>query len=259
MILSADFHTHTPYSHGKNTVYENALQAKKMGMQAIGISDHGFSHLAFGVKRKEVPALKEDCKRAEEELSIRVLVGIESNILGESGKTDLLESDYPDFDLYLAGKHVFVRYDRPKDMFTYFAGNFFADKLHFKPSKSLVQADTWAYLNAIQKNPIDILTHPNFLVFADVVEVAKCCADYGTYFELNSKKVHLTDEELSLVVQKTSVNFVVSSDAHSKERVGDTKLVDELLSRVSVPKERIFNIEGRMPSFRFADWKKRHG
>ena len=55
MILTADYHTHTPYSHGKGTVEENAARAKELGLKQIGITDHGFSHLAFGLKRKKVP------------------------------------------------------------------------------------------------------------------------------------------------------------------------------------------------------------
>ena len=47
MILTGDYHTHTQYSHGKNTVEENAKQAKELGLQEIGICDHGFSHTVF--------------------------------------------------------------------------------------------------------------------------------------------------------------------------------------------------------------------
>jgi putative hydrolase len=90
---------------------------------------------------------------------------------------------------------------------------------------------------------------------ADVKEVAKCAADHGTYIELNSKKTHLTDEELYAVVQ-TGVRFVIDSDAHSVSRIGDTKLVEEQLKRVDVPLDRIDNIDGRMPVFRFSEYKK---
>ena len=46
MILTADYHTHTPYSHGKNTVEENVARAKEIGLKQIAITDHGFSHVA---------------------------------------------------------------------------------------------------------------------------------------------------------------------------------------------------------------------
>jgi len=259
MILTADFHTHTPYSHGKGTVMENAAAAKKIGLKQIGITDHGFAQLAFGVDRKKVPSLKKDCAEAEKALGIRVYVGIEANILGEDGKTDMLESDYKDFELFIAGKHVLVSYDTPKAFFGYFLGNFFTDKLKLKPSAALIKRNTRAYINTIKNNPVDIISHLNYLCPSNALEAAKCAADYGTYIELNSKKSHLTDEELSDIVIKTSARFVIDSDAHSVDRVGDTRLVDEQLSRVNVPRERIDNIDGRLPSFRFFEYKKKHG
>ena len=89
-----------------------------------------------------------------------------------------------------------------------------------------------------------------------MLEVAKCAADYGTYIELNSKKTHLTDDELADIVAKTEARFIVNSDAHAAWRVGDTKRVDEQLARLNFPMDRIDNIDGRLPNFRFAEFKK---
>ena len=54
MELTGDYHTHTIFSHGKGTILENALSAKEVGLKEIGISDHGFAHTAFGIKRRNV-------------------------------------------------------------------------------------------------------------------------------------------------------------------------------------------------------------
>ena len=70
MILTADYHTHSPYSHGKNTIFENAEQAKKIGLKAIAISDHGFTHLAYGIKRREMDSFMAECREAEEKLGL---------------------------------------------------------------------------------------------------------------------------------------------------------------------------------------------
>ena len=101
------------------------------------------------------------------------------------------------------------------------------------------------------------MTHLTELRFCNLAEVAKAARDNGTYIELNSKKTHLSDEELA-AVRDTGVRFIIDSDAHSPDRVGDTKLVDELLSRVDVPRERIDNIDGRTPRFRFREYKERN-
>lgn len=255
MILTADYHTHTPYSHGKGTVVENAARAKELGMKQIGITDHGFSHLSFGLKRKKVPALIAECRAAAKELGIDVLVGMESNIRGESGLADITEKDYENFDLFVCGKHVFVSYESARDWRRYCFGNFAVDKFGKKPSKELIAFNTRAYINMIEKNPVDIVSHLCYLCPADAKEVAKCAADHGTYIELNAKKQHLTDDEL-YEVEKTGVRFVVDSDAHSVERVGDVALAEEQISRVGIPLNRIDNVDGRLPSFRFAEFKK---
>ena len=256
MILTGDYHTHTPYSHGKNTVGENAAQAKSLGLKQIGIADHGFAHTAFGISRKDIPAYRAECESAQKEYGIEVLVGVEANILGTDGRTDMLQEDFENFDIYLCGKHVCVAYKKVGDFFGYGCGNFLADKL-VKPSKRLIQRNTKAYINTIKNNPIDAITHLGYKSPANALEVAKCAADYGTYIELNSKKQHLTDEELMDIVQKTDARFIINSDAHEKERVGDTKLVAEQLARLNFPMERIDNIDGRYPNFRFAQYKER--
>ncbi len=257
MILTADYHTHTPYSHGKNTVEENVARAKELGLKEIGISDHGFSHISFGLSKKKVGAYRAECAAAEEKYGVKVLVGIESNIRGVEGKADLTEKDYDNFDVYLCGNHIVIWYDTFRDFCGYGVGNLWNNKFRKKPTQKQLQRNTKAYCNAIKNNPIDILTHLNFRCPANALEVAKCAADYGTYIELNSKKEHLTDEELCDIVAKTSARFVIDSDAHSASRVGEIARVEQQLARVNFPLDRIDNIEGRTPHFRFAEFKKR--
>ena len=86
--------------------------------------------------------------------------------------------------------------------------------------------------------------------------MAKVAADYGTYIELNSKKTHLSDEEIMDIVAKTSARFIINSDAHSAKRVGEISLVENQLSRLDFPMDRIDNIDGRLPNFRFTEFKK---
>ncbi len=256
MLLTGDYHTHTPYSHGKNTVEENAARAKELGLKEIGISDHGFSHICFGLSRKRLEAYEAECRAATEKYGVKVLVGIEANIRGVDGKADLTEKDYERFDIYLAGNHIRVWYDTFRDFCFYGVGNVLNNEFRKSPTKKQLERNTRAYCNAIKNNPLDILTHLNYRCPANALEVAKCAADYGTYIELNSKKQHLTDEELCDILAKTSARFVIDSDAHSASRVGDTARVEEQLARISFPLDRIDNIEGRTPNFRFAEWKK---
>ena len=256
MELTADYHTHTVYSDGDNTIMENAEQAKKVGLREIAITEHGFSHIWFGIRRKQMPQFIREIREAERVTGVRTLVGIESNIRGKSGLCDLTEKDYENFDVYLAGIHVCIYFDKYADRKIGW-GSWMRYKMHIKPSKSLIRYTTEAYINTVKKNPIDVLTHVNYLCWSDAVEVAKCCRDYGTYMEISSKKQHLTDEELAAVAD-TGVRFVINSDAHYIERIGELKLAEEQIKRVGIPLDRIDNIDGRLPNFRFAEYKKHH-
>ena len=254
MKINYDLHTHTIYSHGKGTIEQNAKSAAEKGLQGIAITDHGFSHPAFGMRRKKLAEMKEHCKSAEEKFGVNVLLGVESNILGDSGKIDAKAKDYEYLDVLLAGVHKFVYFDRPHDYFNMIVRNNFLNKL--KPSDKLIEYNTRCYINAVKNNPIDVLTHIGYYCKCNAVEVAKCARDYGTYIEINTKKSHLSDDEWREVID-TGCRFVIDSDAHSVDRIGDVKIAEELFQRVSFPMDRIDNIDGKTPTFRFAEFKKK--
>lgn len=254
MQLTADYHTHTVFSHGKGKIADNVKVAYDLGLKEIGITDHGFSHPAFGLTKRKLPKMRALCGDAEKQFGVKTYLGIESNIIGVDGTTDLKEKDYDDFDLFLAGFHKFVLF-RPAAFFKIFTPNMFTAYLKKdKPSASLIKNNTKMFINVIKTRPVDVITHLNFFCFADATEVAKAAADYGTYIELNSKKVHLSDEELYAVSQ-TGVKFLINSDAHSPNRVGEISLVEETLKRVNLDLTKIDNIDGRLPNFRFTACK----
>ena len=257
MKINCDFHTHTIYSHGKGTIIDNARAARDMGITEISITDHGFSHPAFGMRRRKLDRMKSDCVEAEKATGVKVNLGIESNILGISGRIDVKPKDYEKLDTILAGIHRFVLYDTPRGWTTLLGINMFDQIFKVKPSRHIIDYNTKVYCNVVKNNPIDILTHPGFLNYCDPVTVARCCEDFGTYFEINTKKIHMSPEQWRDVIDKTNVKFVIDSDAHTPARVGETSLFDEQDKLVHFPRERIFNIEGRHPNFRFAELKKR--
>ena len=255
MYLTSDYHTHTVYSHGKGQISDNAEMARERGLLAVGISDHGFSHPAFGLTKRKIPKMRDECDLATIDSGVKVLLGIESNIIGTDGTVDLKPKQYDNFDIFLAGIHKFVMY-KIGSVFPLAIPDLFCATFKKKDvSKSLIKTNTKTFINVIKNNPVDIITHLNFNCFADVVEVAKAAADYGTYIELNAKKVHLTDEEIYQIL-KTDARFIISSDAHSPERVGEISLVEQMINRLNFPTDRIDNIDGRLPNLRFKAMKE---
>lgn len=256
MKINSDYHTHTKYSHGSGTVADNARAAKEMGLTAVAITDHGFSHPAFGMRRRKLDKMRADCERAQAETGVKVLLGIESNLLGERGEIDVKQKDYEKLDIILAGAHRMVYYSSIGDMNKLFLANFYCSTFGVRPPEWLVKYNTKVYVECIKNNPIDVITHTNYLVFADAVTVAEACADYGTYFEINTKKYHLTEKEWQGVFD-TKVRFIINSDAHTPSRVGDTTLFEKLRLAVDFPLDRIDNISDRQPAFRFEEFKKK--
>ncbi len=256
MEMTYDLHTHTTFSHGKGSIEENAAAAKARGLKGIAITDHGFAHPAFGMRRRKLADMRFHVEEAKKQTGIDVFLGIESNIRGISGKLDAEERDYEHLDVLLAGIHKFVISDKIPDYANMLLRNIGFAYLKIKPTKKQIEYNTKTYINAIKNNPIDVLTHIGFFAPCDAEEVAKCARDYGTYIEINTKKSHLTDDEWRKVIA-TGVRFVVDSDAHSVDRIGDVRLAEELFKRVEFPMERIMNIDGRTPDFRFAEYKKR--
>ena len=257
MILTADYHTHTPYSHGKNTVLENVTAAKKLGLKQIGITDHGFNHFLFGLKRGKLVDLRGEIDEAEKLTGLKVFMGMESNLISVDGDTDMKEKDLEFFDLFLLGIHEVLKYKSFSDMYNIMLKNYFAYSLGRKPAQSVIDSTTKAYINAVKKNPVDILTHINYKCCCNLKEVAQCCADYGTYIEINTKKRHVSAEELNIMAE-TGVKFLIDSDAHSADRVGDTEIAEQLIRESGISTENIDNIDGRLPDFRFTEYKLRH-
>lgn len=258
MKLYADYHTHTIFSHGKGNIIDNARAAEKAGLKELGISDHGFAHPAFGLRKRYLPEMRRLVEEAKKETGVNVLLGIESNIIGVDGTADLKPSLYDEFDIFLAGVHKFVRY-KFGSFFSLFVPNLFNSTFRRKNvPESLIKRNTETYINLIKNTPVDVITHLNFCCYANAAEVAKAAADYGTYIELNSKKTHLSDDEIYEVL-KTDVKFVIDSDAHTPDRVGEISLVEKMIKRLDFPTERIMNIDGRLPKFRFAEFKGKAG
>lgn len=255
MILTGDYHTHTPYSHGENTVLENAVAAQKCGLCQVAITDHGFNHLLFGLRRRKLTSLRQEVTDAEQRTGVKVLMGMESNIISVDGRTDMKESDLDKFDIYLAGIHSIVKYPSLGDMYKIMLANYMAYRRGKRPSEYIIEATTNAYVNTIKNNPVDIITHINYKCFCDLKVVGEACAKYGTYIEINTKKRHITAEELNTLAS-VGARFVVDSDAHSASRVGDTAIAEQLVGEAGLDLNLIDNIDGRVPSFRFARYKK---
>lgn len=209
MRIYGDYHVHTKYSHGKNTVLEMAVKAKELGLSEIAIADHGYGHWLYGMRRRDFDKMKADAAAASKQTGVNVLVGVESNIASCDGDLDLSKDEQGKFDIVLCGVHRAIRKGTGK-------------RLHFKRWKNRIKENTEIVLKTLKNNKIDILTHPGRYLPIDIIAVAKTCKETGTLFELNSSSCDFKHEEF-IKLAETGANFIVNSDAHHKNRVADVK------------------------------------
>ena len=250
MILLGDYHTHSTYSrhgHGKGSVLENASVAANKGIKQIAITDHGYNHPVFGIRKKDVAELKEDIYNAKEVSGVDILLGIEANMTSFDGDVDLGEEDLEDFDIILMGHHKFVLGNRKYiDTINLQATNGLLRI--FTPSQERVSKNTTSFLKALDKYPIDIITHLNYGAPTDTLAVARTAREKGVYIELNGKRINFTDHEI-ITMANEGVKFIINSDAHSPDRVGETNKALNLVYRLGIPTSMIANID-KLPKFK---------
>ncbi|MDR1093475.1 MAG: PHP domain-containing protein [Clostridiales bacterium] len=246
MTLYGDYHTHTVYSHGKGTVLENALAAAAAGLKQIAVTDHGFRRMACHMRRSEIPALSAEAREAERLTGVRVLIGVESNLYGPDGAIDVKEGDYGKLDIILCGFHKWVLPRRPREFLCY---ALLSLNRPVGGTRRQIERNTDMYLRALDRRPIDILTHLGLGARVDARRVAEKCAEHGTYIELNGKGISFSREEF-LEMLDTPVMFIANSDAHSAGRVGDVSLPERFLEGLDMPPGRIANAGAEPPRFR---------
>ncbi len=248
MILFGDYHTHTKYSrhgHGKGTVLENASVAFNKGLKQIAITDHGFNHKCYGVRRREMPQVKDDILNAKEVTGVDILLGVEANLISQKGDIDIKESDFEYLDILLMGHHRLVKMSSYDDALKLNIANMLGSP--YSPSKDRLNRNTTAFLRALDKYPIDVITHLNYGFPTDTLAVARLAKEKGTLIELNGKRINFTDEEL-IIMAEEGVKFIVNSDAHSPERVGECNNAFNTIFRLDLPLNQIVNID-KLPKF----------
>lgn len=248
MILYGDYHTHTKYSrhgHGKGTILENASVAVNKGLKQIAITDHGFSHRTFGLKRKEIENVREDILNAKEVTGIDILLGVEANLVSCDGHVDIIEEDFEFLDILLMGYHLLAKPITFKDTKELILSNFLSSP--YKASQDRISRNTTAFLKALDKYPIDVITHLNYGCQTDTLAVARMAKEKGTLIELNGKRINFTDKELEIMAGE-GVNFIVNSDAHSPERVAECNNAMNTIFRLGLPLSQIVNVD-KLPKF----------
>ena len=241
LTFYGDYHTHTHFSDGKGTPQQNIAKAYSLGYKNIAITDHSFRN-PFCLTRRSFKQLSAeiDAERKKYGSDLNILLGIEADPLTTGGRIDVPKHIADELDVLLFGYHAFTR-----------TGNFRSyRKIHFtshmtaygfKPTQRTIDRNTKIMLRCLQNNDIDIFVHINDKMIVNTREIANACADLGVYLELNEKHVFLLKDNIEDLLA-TPVKFIVNSDGHTPEKVGEYPNVCKFINQYNIPPERIANM-----------------
>lgn len=239
MKFLGDYHTHTKYSDGVGTVKENVDAAKIRGLCEIAITEHGPRNI--GVSEKSIWKCKKDIEylRTVND-DIKIYFGIECDILSERGDIDIKEKDFCEFDIMLAGFHRFAIPYSVRDFRRYYLPAYFHYIKSFI-SEEVIRRNTKALIATIKKYPIDMVAHINNRSIVNVKEVAKVCADYGVYIELNTKHLIELYPIIEDLLSVKELKFIANTDSHFPKRVGNFEKNEEFIEKYDMA-DRVVNL-----------------
>lgn len=239
-IITGDYHTHTCYSHGKGTIEDNVMAARRLGLKRIVISDHGFGHIGFGLKFRDVDKIQAEIRVLKGKYpEIDIQFGVEANLTGLNGSIDIPDNYMDKFDIILMGFHKAVMPASFKDFIQLFLNNALAKILPIN-RKRLRYQNTKAMINAMDRYPIKIITHPGAKINIDTRLLAKHAAQKGVALEINASHGFMTVECVKIAMEE-GATFVINSDAHHPSRIGDFQKGIEIAGEAGLNPNQIIN------------------
>lgn len=239
MKYCGDYHTHSLISGDcRSTLEDNVLWAQKAGLSEIGITDHGMGNW-FSYNPKKARWARDEVDRLKEIYPLKILLGVENDIISRGGEIDYIPEVGGLFDINLLGFHFPVWMKSFKDYWT-LKTPIRLSKV-FPVSKEHVARNTKTVIKALERYPIHVFAHINYNILVNPKEVAKCCADNGIYLELNCKHVNtlypIMDDLLS-----TDVKFLAGTDSHKAFKIGNFSALDGLIRDFALDEKRIANL-----------------
>lgn len=190
-LLSGEWHIHTSYTDGENSVNDYCKRAVELGIPLVAFTEHVRRILSY-----DFNAYLEDVDRARDQYDLIILSGCEAKVLPD-GTLDVDDSilkqvDYP----------VFAFHSFPKDIDVYL------DALYNALKNPYVNA--WAHPGAfLERAGLNLPKN-------ELSRVFKVLRDNEILVELNAKYNAPSDTWIKLARQ-CYVNFVRGSDCHRVE------------------------------------------
>ena len=253
MRFCCDYHLHTFASDGRCSILSHTKKADEIGLEQIAITDHSFSSTIFHLTKRKWQ--KQNAQIASLDCKVKVLHGVEANLVNTSGDIDVPSDVIKDADVLIVGFHRYIGFCGEKRngyARRWLFENGFCSK---KTRQKLIELNTEAYLAVMDKFPIDTIAHLNHRALVDVKKVCDKAREKGVYIELNEKHLDVL-EEWADTLKDSGVNFIVGSDAHDTGKIGRFDKTAAFIKAHDIPQERVFGIDGRVAAFKDKrEWK----
>lgn len=219
-----DLHIHTNVNpHAYSTLEENIRSAQEKGMRVIAITNHGPAlqdspHWWSLVNMRVIPEYVGD---------LRVLKGVETNIIDENGNFDINQRIYDVMDIILCGLHTVEAYGDPSDIIK----------------------NTRAVINMIRSQKIDIMVHlgnPQFpleyeLVVQEAVKAGVAIEINNSSLKNSRKGSRPNCKKILELCKKYEAMVSLGTDSHISFDIGEFKEAQLLIEEVGYPVESIIN------------------
>jgi len=202
--LRGDFHMHTTYSDGDDTLEAMIAAAAARGYEYHAISDHSGGRGRFGMDPQAVRAQRHEIRTLSERYGIQTLCGSEVDILPD-GSLDYDDGVLAELDIVIGSVHSAVRQSR--------------DEM------------TARLIRACENPYVNIIGHPTGRRFEgfpgyefDYDAVFAAAARTGTAMEIDGQAARLDlPAALARKAKGFGVTFSLDSDAHRTGDLGATQ------------------------------------
>lgn len=222
MRFVADLHIHTVASgHAYSTVLDLARAAADRGLAMIALTDHG---PAMPGGPHPYHFSNQFCLPAEI-CGVRVLKGVEANVIDRDGNLDLDEGRLAKLDVVLAGLHTLCA------------------------PYGTVAENTAMMINTMKNPWVDAVVHPgNPEYLIDEEAVVKAAAEYGVALEINNSSLTVSRrgslphcDHIASLAKAYGCKILVGSDSHFALSVGDFGAAADLVARNGIAPEQVLN------------------
>lgn len=244
MKFYGDYHTHSRYSDGRQSLEEIALAAEKRGLKEVAVTDHGPYAAVIGVKNeRSYLQIKDEVKAINEsgQFAVEMFVGAEANIRDLEGSLDISYNIIKELDFLIAGLHPYTLPTSIDDGIKIWLQNSLRHLGKGQQEKAK-NANTKASCEALHRNPeIGILSHPGLFFKIDMEETARACIKNDVLFEINCGHEHPDISDI-IKAERIGVDFVIDSDAHFPETVGELSYGQHIINRLGIDPARVVNL-----------------